>query len=35
MRSNVGAGDSMAAGMVVALARGKPLTDAVRFGADD
>ena len=31
-RSTVGAGDSMLAGIVLALARGLPLRDAVRFG---
>ena len=30
--STVGAGDSMVAGIVLALARGRPLRDAVRFG---
>ena len=30
--SSVGAGDSMLAGILVALARGQPLDDAVRFG---
>lgn len=31
--SRVGAGDSMVAGMVLALTRGRPLSEAVRFGA--
>jgi 6-phosphofructokinase 2 len=30
--SSIGAGDSMLAGILVALARGRPLLDAVRFG---
>ena len=32
VRSSVGAGDSMVAGIVLALAQGRPLRDAVRFG---
>ena len=32
VRSRVGAGDSMVGGIVLALARGQPLADAVRFG---
>jgi 6-phosphofructokinase 2 len=32
VRSKVGAGDSMVAGITLALARGRPLRDAVRFG---
>ncbi len=32
IRSKVGAGDSMVAGIVLSLARGLPLPDAVRFG---
>lgn len=32
VRSSVGAGDSMVAGIVVSLAQGHPLRDAVRFG---
>lgn len=32
IRSKVGAGDSMVAGMVLALSRGRPIRDAVRFG---
>jgi 6-phosphofructokinase 2 len=32
VRSAVGAGDSMVAGIVLALARGRPLREAVRFG---
>jgi 6-phosphofructokinase 2 len=32
IRSKVGAGDSMVAGMVLSLARGMELRDAVRFG---
>jgi 6-phosphofructokinase 2 len=32
VRSSVGAGDSMVAGIVLALARGRDLPDAVRFG---
>lgn len=32
VRSTVGAGDSMVAGIVLALARGRPLSDAVRHG---
>lgn len=32
VRSSVGAGDSMVAGIVLSLARGRPLGDAVRFG---
>jgi 6-phosphofructokinase 2 len=32
IRSKVGAGDSMVAGMVFALSIGKPLADAVRYG---
>lgn len=32
IRSKVGAGDSMVAGMVFALSQGKPLADALRFG---
>ena len=32
VRSSVGAGDSMVAGIVLSLARGRPLRDAVRFG---
>ncbi|WP_457651419.1 1-phosphofructokinase family hexose kinase [Rhodocaloribacter sp.] len=32
IRSKVGAGDSMVAGLTLALARGRPLPEAVRFG---
>jgi 6-phosphofructokinase 2 len=32
VRSSVGAGDSMVAGIVLALAEGRPLGEAVRFG---
>jgi 6-phosphofructokinase 2 len=32
VRSSVGAGDSMVAGIVLSLARGRPLREAVRFG---
>jgi 6-phosphofructokinase 2 len=32
VRSSVGAGDSMVAGIVLALARGKSISEAVRFG---
>ncbi len=32
IRSKVGAGDSMVAGLVLALSEGKPLADAMRFG---
>ncbi|MGA1796905.1 MAG: PfkB family carbohydrate kinase, partial [bacterium] len=32
IRSKVGAGDSMVAGIVVSLARGRPLREAVQFG---
>ena len=32
VRSSVGAGDSMVAGVVLSLARGRALADAVRFG---
>jgi 6-phosphofructokinase 2 len=32
VKSSVGAGDSMVAGIVLALARGRPLGEAVRFG---
>jgi 6-phosphofructokinase 2 len=32
VRSGVGAGDSMVAGIVLSLARGRPLREAVRFG---
>jgi 6-phosphofructokinase 2 len=32
VRSKVGAGDSMVAGMVLALARGEPVKNAVRYG---
>lgn len=32
IRSKVGAGDSMVAGIVVTLCRGKPISDAVRYG---
>jgi 6-phosphofructokinase 2 len=32
IRSKVGAGDSMVAGIVLALARGMELMDAIRFG---
>ncbi|MDO8491388.1 MAG: 1-phosphofructokinase family hexose kinase [Dehalococcoidia bacterium] len=32
IKSKIGAGDSMVAGIVLSLARGKPLLDAVRFG---
>ena len=32
IRSKVGAGDSMVAGMVLAISRGSSLSDAVRFG---
>jgi 6-phosphofructokinase 2 len=32
IKSSVGAGDSMVAGIVLALSRGRPLGEAVRFG---
>jgi 6-phosphofructokinase 2 len=32
VKSSVGAGDSMVAGVVLSLARGRPLADAIRFG---
>jgi 6-phosphofructokinase 2 len=32
VRSSVGAGDSMVAGIVLSLAHGRPLPEAVRFG---
>ena len=32
VRSSVGAGDSLVAGVVLSLARGRPLADSVRFG---
>jgi 6-phosphofructokinase 2 len=32
IRSKVGAGDSMVAGIVLALSRGRPIEEAVRFG---
>jgi 6-phosphofructokinase 2 len=32
VRSSVGAGDSLVAGIVLSLSRGRPLREAVRFG---